>query len=147
MESDSCRNLCGSALPADNAIEGTGAVHLHDQQRDDHHHGHNGPGGDVTIPDTIDGLQVTSIGDGAFFRISNLNEVHIQANITYIGSPNFSDCPAILVDVANTFYSSVDGVLFDKGQTTLRKFPQGKGGSYIVPDGTGSSRRSRTAPI
>jgi hypothetical protein len=37
------------------------------------------------------------------------------------------------VDPANSFYSSVDGVLFDKNQTTLIEFPGGRGGSYTIP--------------
>ena len=31
------------------------------------------------------------------------------------------------------FYSSVNGVLFDKSQTTLIQFPGGIGGSYTIP--------------
>jgi hypothetical protein len=33
----------------------------------------------------------------------------------------------------NSFYSSVDGVLFDKSQTMLIQYPGGVGGSYVVP--------------
>ena len=37
--------------------------------------GYLGPGGDVTIPDTMDGLPVTSVGDLAFYKCSNLATV------------------------------------------------------------------------
>jgi hypothetical protein len=37
------------------------------------------------------------------------------------------------VDAANSFYSSVDGVLFDKNQSTLIQCPSGKTGSYMIP--------------
>jgi hypothetical protein len=40
---------------------------------------------------------------------------------------------AISVTALNSVYSSVDGVLFDKTQTTLVKYPQGRVGSYAVP--------------
>jgi hypothetical protein len=40
-----------------------------------------------------------------------------------------------MVDTNNPAYSSVDGVLFDKSQTTLIQYPAGKtGSSYTIPD-------------
>jgi hypothetical protein len=39
---------------------------------------------------------------------------------------------SITVDNANANYSSLDGVLFNKNQTTLITFPGGKGGSYTT---------------
>jgi hypothetical protein len=41
---------------------------------------------------------------------------------------------AITVDALNSFYASLDGVFFNKSQTTLIQFPEGKTGSYAVPD-------------
>jgi hypothetical protein len=41
---------------------------------------------------------------------------------------------AIDVSVDNPNYSSVDGVLFNKDQTTLMQYPQGKSGAYAIPD-------------
>ena len=38
------------------------------------------------------------------------------------------------MDALNSFYSSVDGVLFNKSQTTLIQCPGGKAGSYTIPD-------------
>jgi hypothetical protein len=38
------------------------------------------------------------------------------------------------VDASNSVYSSKDGVLFDKRQTTLIRYPVGKVGSYTIPD-------------
>jgi len=38
------------------------------------------------------------------------------------------------VDPANSVYSSLGGVLFDKAQTTLIEFPEGRGGSYAIPN-------------
>ena len=40
---------------------------------------------------------------------------------------------AITVEGHNPFYSSVDGVLFNKSQTTLIQYPGGKPGSYAIP--------------
>ena len=56
---------------------------------------------------------------------------------------------AITVDAANPAYSSVDGVLFDKSQTTLLQYPDGKAGAYTIPDSVtsiGDERVLVTAP-
>ena len=38
------------------------------------------------------------------------------------------------MDGQNAFYSSVDGVLFDKSQTSLLQYPDGITGGYTVPE-------------
>lgn len=55
---------------------------------------YNGPGGDVTIPDTIEGLPVTSIGDHAFFD-SGLTSVMIPTSVTSIGADAFENCDSL----------------------------------------------------
>ena len=49
-------------------------------------------GGDVTIPDTINGLSVTSIGNGAFQNNSSLTSITIPAGVTNLGGSAFSGC-------------------------------------------------------
>jgi len=91
----------------------------------------------VTIPDTIDGLPVTSIGDNAFDGCTGLTSVTIGTNVTSIESQAFNYCGSLLaitVDSRNSTYSSVAGVLFDKSQSTLIQCPAGKAGSYTIPD-------------
>jgi hypothetical protein len=121
---------------------------------------YTGPGGVVTIPGTINDLPVTSIGDSAFYfctsltsvtipnsvtsignsafqYCTHLTDVAIGSSVTKIGDWAFSDCyslTTITVDALNSVYSSVDGVLFDKSQTTLIQCPEGKAGNYIVPN-------------
>jgi hypothetical protein len=53
---------------------------------------YTGPGGDVTIPDTICGVPVTSIGDNAFYECRKLTSVTMPIGITNIGSWAFYDC-------------------------------------------------------
>ena len=48
--------------------------------------GYTGPGGAVTIPDTINGLPVTSIGDCAFYNCTSLTSVTIPNSVTSIGN-------------------------------------------------------------
>jgi BspA type Leucine rich repeat region (6 copies) len=121
--------------------------------------GYTGSGGAVTIPDTINGLPVTSIGDDAFegtaltsvtipgnvtdigfdafFYCNNLTSVTIPNSVTNIGDEAFANCynlTAITVDTNNPVYSSVNGVLFDKNQTTLVEYPAGDPANYTIPD-------------
>ena len=56
--------------------------------------GYSGPAYDVTIPGTINGLPVTSIGDHAFHYWHNLTSVTIPNSVTNIGDDAFSFCTA-----------------------------------------------------
>jgi len=82
------------------------------------------------------GNGVTNIGDEAFEGCSSLTSVTIPDSVTTIGDETFLGCStltAITVDALNPNYSSVDGVLFDKGQTTLIECPGHKAGGYTIP--------------
>ncbi len=51
--------------------------------------GYTGPGGDVTIPDFIDGMPIVSIGYQAFYGNNNLTSVTISTFVTSIGEQAF----------------------------------------------------------
>lgn len=152
-----------------------------------------GPGGDVTIPSTIDGLPVTTIGNraftdctkvtsitipdnvqaiesvwpfswgrqGAFRWCANLRTATIGNGMTSIGGFAFADCASLatisigasveniegsafsgstsLQDISvvplNLTYSSLEGVLFNKDQTMLIQYPAGRlDPSYTIPE-------------
>ncbi len=81
---------------------------------------------------------ITNIGSSAFSSCTGLTNVTIGAGVTTIGSQALSYCTsltAIMVDPLNSAYSSADGLLFNKNQTTLIQCPGGKTGSYIIPNG------------
>ncbi len=80
---------------------------------------------------------VTRIGDGAFLACRSLTNAMIGNNVTNIGSRTFFGCTSlsvITVDTLNPAYSTLDGVLFDKRQTTLLQYPGGRTGTYTVPN-------------
>jgi len=95
--------------------------------------GYTGPGGAWSIPSTIDGLPVTGIGE--FSGCRHLTNITIPSSVINIEAEAFSGLPnlsTITVDAANPVYSSVDGVLFDKNQTTLVEYPPGKAGTSLT---------------
>jgi hypothetical protein len=51
-----------------------------------------GAGGAVTIPSTLDGLPVTSIGSNAFQNQSNLTSITLPDSLINIGDSAFADC-------------------------------------------------------
>jgi hypothetical protein len=91
-----------------------------------------GRAGSYTVPSNV-----ASIGEEAFLFCADLSNVVIPKSVTKIGGDAFDYCAslrAITVDEFNPFYSSVDGVLFNKSQTTLIQHPAGKAGTYTIPN-------------
>jgi hypothetical protein len=96
----------------------------------------------VSLTNVTIGKGVRWIGGGAFAGCTNLVKVDIPASTISIDvSADFSafggttSLSAINVDGQNSAYSSLDGVLFDKSQTTLILYPQAKVLSdYLMPN-------------
>ncbi|MCL2487706.1 MAG: leucine-rich repeat protein [Oscillospiraceae bacterium] len=94
----------------------------------------------VEIPDSV-----LSIEGRAFAGCANLSAITIPKSVIEIGSIYgypygiFDECVSLenfYVDPDNTAFSDLDGVLFDKAETTLICFPPGRADSpYIVPEG------------
>lgn len=95
---------------------------------------------DIVIPDSI-----TWIGYEAFQMCQSLQTIHIPqdakidfGSITKLCSVPFCGCrklDKIIVDESNPYYTSIDGVLYDKGVQTLLRVPEGKMGELRVPEG------------
>jgi len=54
--------------------------------------GYTGEGGAVTIPDTINGLPVATIGDHAFWSCTNMTSLFIPDGVTSIDAYAFGEC-------------------------------------------------------
>ncbi|MCJ7801839.1 MAG: leucine-rich repeat domain-containing protein, partial [Candidatus Marinimicrobia bacterium] len=87
----------------------------------------------ITIPNSV-----TSIGENAFYICTSLTSITIPASVTSIGQFAFQSCTSltsISVDSSNPNYSSSDGILYNKSQTTLIQYPNGNTRvTYTIPD-------------
>jgi len=86
----------------------------------------------ITMSDSV-----TSIIDCMFQNCTSLTSIDIPASVTSIDAFAFSGCTSlesITVNENNEYYSSEDGVLFDKAKTILVRYPAFKTDtSYTIP--------------
>ena len=120
--------------------------------------------GALSVPSTLGGYPVATLGSKAFYNCSKLTSivipgsveniqsqavyycsslsyVAIPSNVSAIGVSPFRDCTSLVgvnVDGHNAYFCSVDGVLFNKSQTALIQYPGGKTGDYAIPYGVKS---------
>ncbi len=89
----------------------------------------------VTIPNGT-----ATVGSRAFSMCTSLEAVAFPASVTSIGLNPFELCAglsSVSVDDANSVYTVVDGVLFDKVQGLLHSYPPALSNErYQVPAGT-----------
>ncbi len=87
----------------------------------------------VLIPDSV-----ISIGDSAFSENIDLVSITIPDSVTQIGNYAFHGCKSLTeINVApeNQYYSSENGILFDKNQAEIIHYPAGiTNTSYCIPD-------------
>lgn len=87
----------------------------------------------VTIEEGVSGL------GKYFFYGCTMPTITLPASLDSISVSALNRCPNLTsIEVAdgNTHFSSVDGVLFSKDKTTLFRFPTGRAGEYVIPEGT-----------
>ena len=94
----------------------------------------------ITIPDGV-----TEIGMYAFSNCTLLTGITIPDSVTEIRVGAFSGCTGLTginVDKNNIYYSSSDGVLFNKEKTAIIVYPKGKKGSYTIPNRVAAIRNN-----
>lgn len=81
---------------------------------------------------------VTAIGEGAFSGCTKITAVKLTSNVKNINNLAFYGCSSltkITVDSKNKYFSSKDGVLFNKAKTKLLTYPASiKNKSYTIPN-------------
>lgn len=97
--------------------------------------------GDIVIPEYVEyytrKYKVTSINNQAFFRCNEIYSITIPNTVSSIGEDAFSKCKDLSeINVAkdNEFYSSAEGVLYNKKQTELIRVPEARIGNFIIPN-------------
>jgi hypothetical protein len=87
--------------------------------------------GNYTIPDSV-----TTLSPYAFEGCKSFTSIYIPPSLQTLNSNTFEDCDNLLeinVDGTNVYFSSEDGVLFNKSKTRLVKCPPAKSGVYTLP--------------
>ena len=87
----------------------------------------------LTVPNNL-----RNIGADAFRNCRSLRAIDIPGSVTNIAQGAFYNCANLTrftVDPLNLVYADNEGVLFDRGQTTLLKCPGARTGDYHVPSG------------
>ena len=105
---------------------------------------------EIRIPDEIEGHPVVSINNFSLFNNETLQTIYIGKNVRQIGDwamTNDRSLKAFVVDEANEYFCSDDGVLFSKDKKTLIAYPNARNieldrfgqttdtTTYTVPDG------------
>jgi len=86
----------------------------------------------IILPNSL-----TSIGKSAFTWCFELTSITLPKSLSSIGRAVFFDCRSLTnieVDGDNQSFSSTDGILYDKSQTTLICYPAKKAGDFTMPN-------------
>jgi hypothetical protein len=89
---------------------------------------------------------VTAIRGRAFSGCENLVTINIPGSVTVIGNDVFAYCKnlkSITVEKQNPRFSGIGGVLFDKIEKRILRYPAGKQDTYYaIPDGVAGIKNS-----
>lgn len=137
-----CILLTVTALPltAGVSAESDGAYTYHVMARDQTVviQNYDGPGGHVTVPDTLGGYPVREIGMSAFENRDDLLSLTLPDGLTAFSPYACTGCDqlqAFRVSENSASFSVRDGILYNKEGTTLIQCPPTKEKTVTVPNG------------
>ena len=80
----------------------------------------------VVIPDKINGIEITGIGEYAFYGCNNLTSIMIPEGVTSIGSAAFSGCSSLTSITIPDSVTSINGEAFEECKSlTSITIPEG----------------------
>ena len=91
----------------------------------------------IIIPETIQGLPVTLIGSSTFKKNEKLEYIKLPASLESLSAKAFQHCSSLTyidIDENNPYFTSENGILYNKDKTTLVAFPVGRSGYFAIPD-------------
>ena len=99
--------------------------------------GYTGTAAQVTVPDTMEGFPVTSIGSGAFAEQETLTSVTLPAGIRQVEPGAFAGCGKLqgiyAAEDSGYYCTDEQGVLYNKSKTSVIAAPGGIQGDYTLP--------------
>ncbi len=100
--------------------------------------GQNGSGINFVFGDSVEKIPAGIFRVGASGHEPYIKTITIGNNVTNMEEVDLSHCTSLtdfIVDENNKKYCSVDGVLYNKNQTEIIKFPKGRNDtSYVIPN-------------
>lgn len=93
----------------------------------------------LVLPETLDGYDVVALGDTLLTQCQWLVDVTLPSTLMGLGNATFAGCTELsnfYVAEGNTYFESVDGVLYAEERSYLVRYPIGRKETEItVPDG------------
>ena len=93
--------------------------------------------GCTNVENIVIGENVENIGAFAFAGCQNIKSIIIPKNVNLIGLASFTSCykmEEIIVSEENDYYTSLDGVLFNKDKSLIIAYPNAKSSVYTIPN-------------
>lgn len=142
-EAFKCKNLKEIIVDPNNKVYSSIDGSLYNKEQTILEYCPTGISGTFIIPDTVKTIKILAFEDGSSVRkittikipasVSDLDENGLSG-FAFLYTPfNFKSLQNIVVDSGNTKFSSSDGVLYNKKQTTLMRYPMGKNKMVAIP--------------